>query len=68
MASEVQAISEKEVAVEALRKMPEDATLEEMSETLAILAALRQGEAALAAGQVISHEEVVRRSAEWISK
>ena len=60
--------SEKQSAFEALRRMPETATLEEMSEELAILAALRQAEAAAATGQLIAHEEVVRRSATWTSK
>ena len=60
--------TDKQLARAALDRMPETATLEEMSEELAILAAIQQGEADIAAGRVVSHEEVVRRSAEWISK
>ena len=60
--------TDKQLARAALDRMPETATLEEMSEELAILAAIRQGEADIAAGRVVSHEEVIRRSAEWISK
>ena len=60
--------TDKQLARAALDQMPETATLEEMSEELAILAAIQQGEADIAAGRVVSHEEVIRRSAEWISK
>lgn len=60
--------TDKQLARDVLDRMPETATLEEMSEELAILAAIQQGEADIAAGRVVSHEEVVRRSAEWISK
>ena len=54
--------TDKQLARAALDRMPETATLEEMSEELAILAAIQQGEADIAAGRVVSHEEVVRRS------
>ncbi len=60
--------TDKQLVREALDRMPETATLEEVIEELAILAAIQQGEADIAAGRVVTHEEVVRRSAEWISK
>jgi predicted transcriptional regulator len=60
--------TDKQLARAALDQMPETATLEEMAEELAILAAIQQGEADIVAGRVVSHEEVVRRSATWISK
>ena len=59
-------MSTKEQVIELLRCLPEDATLEEISEEVAILAAIRRGEADVAAGRVVSHEEVERRSAAWI--
>ena len=60
--------SDKQLALDALGQLPESATLEQMSEELAILAAIRRGEAAADAGHVLTHEEVERRSAEWITK
>jgi predicted transcriptional regulator len=60
--------SDKQAAYEALRRMPESATLRQISEELAILAAIRQGEADADAGRVVSHEEVKRRSAAWTSR
>jgi predicted transcriptional regulator len=48
--------------------MSEAASLDEISEAIAILAAVRRGEAAADAGQVTPHEEVARRSAQWTSR
>jgi predicted transcriptional regulator len=56
------------LALEALLQMPESITLRQISEEIAILAAIRCGEAAADAGRVVSHEEVVRKSATWTSK
>jgi predicted transcriptional regulator len=60
--------SEKQLAYRALERMPESATLEQMSEELALLAAIRRGEKAAEEGRVLSHEEVGRRSASWTGK
>jgi predicted transcriptional regulator len=68
MSPEAPTLTEKQMAWEALRQMPESATLQQISEEMAILAAIRRGEAAADAGRVVSHEEVLRRSAEWTSK
>ena len=61
-------LSEKQLALEALSHMPESITLHQISEEIAILAAIRQGEAAADAGRVVAHDEVARRSATWITK
>ena len=68
MTVEAPPMTEKQVAYAALSRMPESASLEEISEEMAILAALRESQAAAAAGQLVSHEEVKRRLNEWISK
>jgi hypothetical protein len=61
-------MSAKELALEALRKLPEDVSLERIIEELAILAALRRGREAIASGDVISHEDLANKSASWISR
>jgi predicted transcriptional regulator len=61
-------MSSKELVIEAVRKLPEDATLDEICEEIAILAAIRRGEQAADAGHVTPHEEVKKRLASWISK
>ena len=57
--------TEKPVALEALMQMPESATLREISEEMAILAAIRLAETASDEGRILGHEEVKRRSAAW---
>ncbi len=48
--------------------MPENATLEEISEQIAIFAAIRRGEEAADAERLTSHEEVKQRSSAWTTK
>ena len=61
-------MSNKETVIEAVRNLPEDATLEEISEQIAILAAIRRGEKAIAEGKTVTHDVVKERSASWTSK
>ena len=61
-------MSDKELVVEALGRMPETATLDEIHEEVAILAAIRRGQAAADAGQVVPQSEVRERSAKWTTK
>jgi predicted transcriptional regulator len=68
MSTEAPLLTDKQLAAEALGRMPESASLEQISEELAILAAIRKGERAAAEGRVASHEEVIRRSAAWTGK
>ena len=60
-------MTNKEFVIEAVRKLPEDATLDEISEEIALLAAIRRGEEAADAGRVMSHDEVKQRFAAWIA-
>ena len=56
-------MTNKEVVIETVRKLPDDATLQQISEEIAILAAIRKGEEAADAGRVIPHEEVKKKLA-----
>jgi predicted transcriptional regulator len=60
-------MSNKEIVIEAVRKLPEDLSLEEIAEEVAVVAAIRKGEEDSDAGRTISHDEVKRRFQEWIS-
>ena len=62
MSPEGATMSDKQMALEALRQLPESVTLEQISEEIAILAAIRRGVADADAGRVVSHEEVQRRT------
>ncbi len=68
MSNEAHPASEKQIALDALREMPESATLGEIAQELAILDALRRGEDADDAGNVLTHDEVKRRSEAWTSR
>jgi predicted transcriptional regulator len=61
-------MSDKNVVLEAVRQMPEAATLDEISEEIAILAAIRRGEEAADKGRVIPHEEIRKQLPSWITK
>jgi predicted transcriptional regulator len=51
----------KQRALEAIEKLPEDASLEEVMERLYFLSKVERGLRQADAGQVVSHEEAKRR-------
>ena len=61
-------MTNKELVIETVRSLSETLTLDEISEEVALLAAIRKGEEAAEAGRVIPHEEVRRMVASWTSK
>jgi predicted transcriptional regulator len=68
MSAAASPLTDKQLAAQALGRMPESASLEQICEELAILAAIRKAERAAAEGQLVSHEEVKQRSATWPGK
>jgi predicted transcriptional regulator len=56
----------KELAIETIRKLPEDVTLQQISDELAILAAIQRGEEDVQGGRFITHEEAKERLVTWI--
>lgn len=62
-------MSDKEMVIEAIRRLPEDTTLEEICEDVALLAALQKAKADSAMGRVVPHNLVRQRlAAEWITE
>jgi predicted transcriptional regulator len=59
--SGMSADNEKPRALEAIQALPDSATLEEVIERLCFLAKIEEGLRQSEAGQVVSHNEVVRR-------
>ena len=51
-----------------LEKLPEDASLEDIQYHIYVRLKIEQGLADVAAGRVVSHEEVQRRLSKWLSK
>jgi predicted transcriptional regulator len=54
--------SVKERVIEAVRELPDDATVEDAMERLYVLAKIQKGLEQAEAGQTVSHEEAKRRT------
>ena len=52
--------------LQVLDTMPDEIDPEELMDRILFLRKIQAAEAELAAGRYISHEEFVRRSAEWL--
>lgn len=61
-------MSDKQTVIEAVSRMPDTLTLDEIRAELDLLAKLREAEADIEAGRVIPHEEVKRQYREWLTK
>jgi predicted transcriptional regulator len=61
-------MSNKDLVIETVRKLPEEVTIEEICEEIAMLAAIRRGEQAADEGRVISHEEVKRKVSDLLPR
>jgi predicted transcriptional regulator len=57
----VTAPSPKQLALQAVEQLPDDASLEDAMERLYVLESIERGRADVAAGRIASHEEVRRR-------
>jgi predicted transcriptional regulator len=58
-------MTDKQAVVDALQRLPENASLEEITEELRIMAAVRRGRADVAAGRAKSHQEVQALLESW---
>lgn len=61
-------MSTKELVIEKVREMPDEASFAEILEELAILAAIQEGRDDIQAGRFISHEEMKKQVASWTGK
>ena len=66
MPTDVLVTTEKQLALDLIQRLLPTVTLADIIDELDTLAGILRGKAALAAGQVVSHEEV-RRSTAWRS-
>jgi predicted transcriptional regulator len=60
-------MTDKQAVRDALDRLPESATLEEITEELQVMAAIRRGREDVAAGRTKSHGEVVQMMESWAS-
>lgn len=59
-------MSDKELALNAIRRLPASATMYQIQNRVAFLAALKEGEEALARGERVPHTEVKRQLKSWV--
>lgn len=56
------------MVLDAVRKLPDEASLQSIAEEIEMLAAIREGEEAADKGQVTPHELAKQQFRTWISK
>jgi predicted transcriptional regulator len=61
-------MTDKQLVIETLSAMPENASLDEIIEQLRIIAAVRRGRADIAAGRTRTQEEVKQLVASWFPR
>jgi predicted transcriptional regulator len=61
-------MSDKQLVVELLNRLPADAKLQDIGKEIEFLAAIREGEEQADRGEVVPHEQVKGEFASWISK
>ena len=61
-------MTNKELVIQAMDDLPDEATVDEIVERIETLAAIREGQADVEAGRFITNEEMKQRSAKWLSK
>ena len=61
-------MSEKQLALDSIERLPADASLEAIAERVEFLAAIRKGLNQIESGETVPHEEVKRQLATWLSK
>jgi predicted transcriptional regulator len=58
-------MTDKQAVIDALQRLPADATLEEISEELRIMASIRRGRADISAGRTKTQQEAERLLESW---
>ena len=61
-------MSAKEIVLDAINRMPEGISWEELMDELEILSDLRRADAEIDAGDFLTHEEAKQEIASWSSK
>ncbi len=60
-------MSDKQIVIDAVRKLPEEARLDDIMANLALLVSIREGHADADAGRVVPHDEIKREFQAWIT-
>ncbi len=60
-------MTDKQAVIDALTRLPETASLDEITEELRVMAAIRRGRADVAAGRTKTHEQAEQSLESWAS-
>jgi predicted transcriptional regulator len=58
-------MSNKEIAIEVIRKLPDEASLSDIAQELELVAGIREGAAELDRGESLTAEELMKRIPQW---
>lgn len=61
-------MSTKELVLNAIQRLPENADLKDVAEEIAFLVAVQEGHEDLKQGEIISNEDMKKRLDSWLSK
>jgi predicted transcriptional regulator len=61
-------MSDKQAVLEAVSRMPESITFDQIRAELELMSKLREADADIDAGRLIPHEEIKRQFSEWLTK
>jgi predicted transcriptional regulator len=61
-------MTDKQAVLDALSRLPENASLDEITDELQIMASIRKGRLDIAAGRTKSHDEAKRLVGSWASE
>lgn len=61
-------MSDKQLVMDSIERLPDDASIEAIAERVEFLAALRKGLDQIDRDETVPHEEVKRQLASWLSK
>lgn len=60
-------MSVKNIVLAAIQRLPEDAGFQDVSEEIALLAAVQEAEDDIRAGRLVSHDAMKTRMAGWLT-
>ena len=61
-------MSDKQLALKTIERLPDDASLDAIAQRLEFVAGIRKGLDQIKKGGTVPHEEVKRQLATWLSK
>jgi predicted transcriptional regulator len=61
-------MSDKQLVLDIVNKLPDEATLEEIRERIEFISAMKEAEESLEQGQGIPHEEVEKQFSSWVKE